>query len=168
MGRSMNFVEPHADRDLIDAIATSPSALVAHLNAAILSLQGVIAVTLLAHDPNEPFTRRIATSDPEIFPHGATEDMQDSAWHRRIFGEKIAVKANTPDEMTPFYPEAADLKALGFGAIISAPIVLSGQVRGVINILGEDGMLTPALLIELEHLIPIAALVLALSDTSGR
>lgn len=168
IGRLMTVLTPHSSRELIDALAEGPSALITLLNQTILSLNGFTAVTLLACDPAEHFTRRIGTSDPGIFPEGAAERIVDSAWHRRIFNEKAPVIANTPDEMTQFYPEAADLEAFGFGAIISAPIVLNGQVRGILNILGERDVLTSERLRETENLIPITALVFALADTSGR
>lgn len=164
----MNMQFPHFNTELTHALADGRAALLTLLNRAALSLDGVKTLTMLSHEADISATRRVGTSDAGTFPLSVSEPMQDSAWHKRIFAEKKPVIANTPDEMTPFYPEADELASLGFGAIISSPIILGGQVRGVLNILGDRGMLSADLLSEIEKLNPIAALVFAFDEAGGR
>lgn len=164
----MTFIDPAFSRSIANGLATGPAALIDALNAALLTLPGVRTVTWLATAPDRSVTHRIGTSDAKGFPIGGFDPIDDGAWNRRIFGDKRPVVGDTVEQMREFIPETDDLVAMGYGATMCAPIIIGGDVRGVLCLLGDAGILTPALLAEVETLLPIAALIFTFPGISER
>ena len=48
------------------------------------------------------------------------------------------------------------------------PIVIAGETRGVVALLGDAGIFTPAALAEIDTLLPIAALIFTFEGISER
>lgn len=164
----MKLINSSFARDLATGLAKGPQALIAVVNEAVKALPGVRTVTWLAVAPDHSVTHRIGTSEPEGFPIGGYDPIDDSAWNRRILGEKLAVVGDTPEQMRRFIPETDQLVAMGYGATLCAPIIIGGEVRGVLCALGDAGILTPDLLAEIDTLLPIAALVFTFEGISER
>ena len=164
----MMFIDPSFARDLAAGLANGPQALVAAVNKAVKTLPGVRTVTWLAVAPDRSVTHRIGTSDPNGFPIGGFDPIDDSAWNQRIFAEKRAVVGDNPEQMRRFIPETEQLVAMGYGATLCAPILVGGEVRGVLCALGDAGILTADLLAEIDTLLPIAALVFTFEGISAR
>ena len=92
----------------------------------------------------------------------------DDPWNRTILGERRPVIGDSVTGMTKFLPETDGLVAMGYGACSCFPIVIAGETRGVVALLGDAGIFTPAALAEIDTLLPIAALVFTFPGISER
>lgn len=164
----MKIIDPTAAQELSHALAAGPQPLMALLSQWFIALPGVRTVTYLATAPDRSVTHRIGTSDPVGFPIGGSDPIDGNAWNVRIFEEKRAIIGDTPALMAQFIPETDQLVAMGYGATLCAPIVIAGDVRGTVNLLGDAGIFTPATLAEIETLLPIAGLIFAIPGISDR
>ena len=164
----MSMIDPAFSSRLSAALASGKEELFTLLSEWLKAVPGVRTVTYLAVAPDKSVTHRIGTSDPEGFPVGSSDPIDDGAWSRRIFTDKGAVVANNPAAMAEFIPETEQLVAMGFGALICAPIVIAGDVRGVACALGDTGFLTPETLAQIYTLLPIAALIFTIEGISER
>jgi len=163
----MNPLDPKTAEALGSALADSREALIAALNPLFLALPGVRTVTWLAAIPERKITLRVGTSDPRDFPVGGFDPIDDEAWSRRIYREKLPIVGNTPAEMAAYIPETADLERMGFGSTLCMPIVIGGAARGTVNLLGDAGIFTPDLLARLNSLLPLAALIFTFGETAA-
>jgi GAF domain-containing protein len=154
--------------DLASSLAAGPEQIIGLVNRIVQALPGVRTVTWLAVAPDHSVTHRIGTSDKVNFPIGGFDPIDDGAWNRRIFGDKRAVIGDTPEQMRQFIPETDQLVAMGYGATLCAPIIIGGEVRGVLCALGDAGILTPDLLAAIDTILPIAALVFTFHGISER
>lgn len=161
-------LDPKTADDLIVALAEGPDALIAELNRLMLALPGVRTVTWLTAVPEQKITRRIGTSDPKHFPLGGFDPIDDGAWSRRIYQDKLPIIGNSPAEMAVYIPETADLEKLGYYSTLCMPIVIDGATRGTVNLLGGAGIFTPDLLSALNSLLPLAALIFVFPGLSTR
>jgi hypothetical protein len=164
----MSIIEPAASREIVAALAAGPVELMAFVIKSVGALPGVRTVTFLATAPDKSETHRIGTSDPVNFPIGGFDPWADDAWHRRIFGDKRAVVADNPVQLTEFIPEADQLVAMGYGATLCVPLIIAREVRGAVCALGDAGILTPSTLAAVDTLLPIAALVFTFGGISER
>lgn len=164
----MTIIDTAFSQKLATALAAGPQPVIALLNEVLKTLPGVRTVTWLATAPDLSVTHRIGTSDPIGFPLGSSDPIDDGAWNRRIFGDKRAVVGDNPEQMSEFIPETGDLITMGYGATMCAPIIIDGDVRGVLCTLGDAGILTPALQAQVQNLLPIAALVFTFHGISER
>ena len=139
----MILLDPQTADDLVVALADGPDALVGELNRLILALPGVRTVTWLAAVPEQKITRR-------------------------IYIDKLPIIGNSPAEMAVYIPETADLEKLGYYSTLCMPIVIAGETRGTVNLLGDAGIFTPDLLSALNTLLPIAALIFVFEDLGTR
>lgn len=164
----MSRIDPAFAHDLSASLAAGPQQVIALINSLLKALPGVRTVTWLAVAPDHSVTHRIGTSDSVDFPVGGFDPIDDGAWNRRIFDDKRAVVGDTPEQMRQFIPETDQLVAMGYGATLCAPIIIGGEVRGVLCALGDAGILTPSLLADFETILPIAALVFSFHGISQR
>jgi GAF domain-containing protein len=162
----MSPIDSAAAQQLTTALAAGPTALIAQLSAWFLELPGARTMTYLATSPDKTMTHRIGTSDPQNFPIGGFDILDDGAWTRRVFGEKQPVVANTLEEMVHFIPEAEGLVEIGHGATMCAPVIIAGEVRGVVCVLGPAGIFTPDFLARFNALLPLAGLIFAFEGIS--
>jgi GAF domain-containing protein len=133
-----------------------------------MALPGVRTVTYLATAPDRSVTHRIGTSDHKRFPIGGFDPIDNGAWCQHIFWDKRPIIGNSPAEMAVYIPETSALVEMGYGATMCAPIIIAGEVRGTVNLLGDAGILTPALLASFTALLPIAALIFTFEGISKR
>ncbi len=161
-------LDPQTADDLLVALADGPDALIGELNRLLLALPGVRTVTWLAAVPEQKITRRIGTSDPRHFPLGGTDPIDNGAWSRRIYVDKLPIIGNSPTEMAVYIPETAELEKLGYYSTLCMPIVIAGEARGTVNLLGDAGIFTPDLISALNTLLPIAALIFVFDGIGTR
>jgi hypothetical protein len=164
----MSLIDPKTADTLRAALAAGSAQLLDVLNGLFLTLPGVRTVTWLAAVPTEKITRRIGTSDPQNFPVGGFDPIDEAPWSRRIYGDKQPIVGNTPAEMAVYIPETDDLVKMGYGSTLCAPIVIGGEARGTVNLLGDANIFTSALLAELNTLLPIAALIFTFEGIGTR
>lgn len=164
----MSVIDPGIAGRLGDALAIGPEPLFAVLSELFTSIPGVRTATFIATAPDRSVTHRIGTSNPVDFPVGNVDPVDDSAWNRRILGEKLPVIGDSVAGMGVFIPETDGLVAMGYGACSCFPIVIAGETRGVVALLGDAGIFTPAALAAVDTLLPIAALIFTFPGISER
>ena len=164
----MSPLDPATAEELATALASGPRELFAVLSKLFTAIPGIRTATFIATAPDRSVTLRIGTSDPVNFPVGNVDPVDDSPWNRRILIEKKPVIGDSAAGMAKFIPETDGLVAMGYDACSCFPIVIGGQTRGVVALLGDAGIFTPAALAEIDTLLPIAALVFTFPGISER
>jgi hypothetical protein len=164
----MSVIDSASSHRLATALAAGREELFDLLSSWFKDIPGVRTVTYLATAPDKSVTHRVGTSDPEHFPIGGFDPIDDNAWNRRIFVDRLPVVANDPYEMAEFIPETGELVAMGYGALVCAPVVVAGEVRGVVCLLGDAGILTFEAHAAIDTLLPIAALIFTIPGIDKR
>lgn len=164
----MNAIDPIFSSTLSAALAGGREPLTALLAAEFTAIEGIRTATFIATAPDRTVTHRIGTSNPADFPIGNVDPVDDSPWNRRILVEKRAVIGDDVAGMAAFIPETDGLVAMGYGACSCFPIVIEGETRGVVALLGDAGVFTPEALAAIDALLPIAALLFTLEGISER
>jgi hypothetical protein len=154
----MSPIDPNIARQLADALASGPEALFAVLSQLFTGVPGVRTATFIAVAPDRTVTHRIGTSNPQDFPLGNVDPVGDDPWNNSILRDKKPVIGDSVAGMARFLPETDGLVAMGYGACSCFPIVIAGETRGVVALLGDAGIFTPDALREIDTLLPIAAL----------
>lgn len=162
----MKMIDPAIAGQLSAALATGPVPLFAVLSELFTAIPGIRTATFIATAPDRSVTHRIGTSNPVDFPIGNVDPVDDSAWNRRILVEMQPVIGDSVAGMAAFIPETDGLVAMGYGACSCFPIVISGETRGVVALLGDAGIFTPAALAAVDTLLPIAALIFTFKGIS--
>lgn len=155
----MSVIETAAAQKLATGLALGPQQLIAVLSELFTAIPGVRTATFIATAPDKSVTHRIGTSNPVDFPIGNVDPVDDGPWNRRILIEKQPVIGDSVAGMAAFIPETDGLVAMGYGACSCFPIVIAGETRGVVALLGDAGIFTPAALTAVDTLLPIAALI---------
>jgi len=164
----MTPIDPAIAAQLSAALAAGPQALFAVLSQLFTSVPGVRTATFIATAPDKTVTHRIGTSDPVRFPIGNVDKVDDTPWNNRILRDMQPVIGNDPAGIALFIPEVDGLLAMGYGACSCFPIVIAGETRGVVALLGDAGIFTPSALAEIDALLPIAALTFTFHGVSER
>lgn len=163
----MSVVETATAQRLASALALGPPELIVVLSGLFTAIPGVRTATFIATAPDKSVTHRIGSSNPVDFPVGNVDPVDDSPWNRRILIEKRPVIGNSVAGMAEFIPETDQLVAMGYGACSCFPIVIAGETRGVVALLGDAGIFTPAALAAADTLLPIAALIFTFQGISS-
>lgn len=165
----MSAFDPATNAELKRALASGPTDLFALLAKLFTSVPGVRTATFIAVAPDRTVTHRIGTSNPTDFPVGNVDPVNDSLWNRRMLHEQQPLVGNDVPGMTVFLgPEADGLVAMGYGACSCFPIVIAGETRGVVALLGDVGTFTADTLARIDMLLPIAALIFTFRGISER
>ena len=161
-------IDPAIAKQLAQALATGPEALFAVLSELFTAVPGIRTATFIATAPDKSVTHRIGTSNPKDFPIGNVDPVGDDPWNNRILRDMQPVIGDSVAGMAAFIPETDGLVAMGYGACSCFPIVIAGETRGVVALLGDAGIFTPAALAEIDALLPIAALTFTFHGISER
>ena len=164
----MSAIEPTTAARLRAALADGPSALFARLSELFTAISGIRTATFIAVAPDRSVTHRIGTSNPDHFPVGNVDPVGDDVWNNTILGQMQPVIGDSVAGMAAFLPETDGLVAMGYGACSCFPIVIGGETRGVVALLGDAGTFTPQVLAEIDTLLPIAALIFTFHRISER
>jgi hypothetical protein len=164
----MTPLNPATAAKLSAALAAGPTALFAVLSELFTAVRGVRTATFIATAPDKTVTHRIGTSNPIHFPVGNVDPVGDDPWNNSILRDRKPVIGDSVAGMGAFLPETDGLVAMGYGACACFPIVIAGETRGVVALLGDAGIFTPAALAEIDTLLPIAALIFTFPGISER
>lgn len=163
----MTVIDPAIATRLAAALAAGPTQLFAVLSELFTAVPGIRTATFIATAPDKSVTHRIGTSNPVDFPVGNVDPVGDDVWNNTILGEMKPVIGNSVAGMGAFLPETDGLVAMGYGACSCFPIVISGETRGVVALLGDAGIFTPGTLARIDTLLPIAALTFTFEGISN-
>jgi hypothetical protein len=164
----MTVLDPTVAHKLGTALAAGPAQLFAVLAELFTAVPGVRTATFIATAPDKSVTHRIGTSNPVDFPVGNVDPVRDDVWNNTILGEMKPVIGNNVAGMAAFLPETDGLVAMGYGACSCFPIVIAGETRGVVALLGDAGTFTRDALAQIDTLLPIAALTFSFEGISER
>jgi hypothetical protein len=164
----MNVIDPALAADLKSALARGPDAMFAVLSRLFTSVPGVRTATFIAVAPDKTVTHRIGTSNPTHFPVGNVDPIGDDPWNTSMLRDKQPVIGNDVAGMATFLPETDGLVAMGYTACSCFPIVISGETRGVVALLGDAGIFGRDTLAAIDTLLPIAALTFTFQGVSER
>ena len=137
-----------------------PGAGFSALHAYADALVGAKIFTVLAFDIERQEVKRLHSSDPDLYPAGATDRLYDTIWGRTLLGEKRPLVLNDYEALTTLLPEAATLRARGVEAMLNLPVVVAGNVLGALNMLHDSGRYAPERVAEAQALAPAAAALL--------
>ena len=154
--------------DLQAGLAAGPTALFAVLSRLFTAVPGVRTATFIAVAPDRTATHRIGTSNPTDFPIGNVDPVEDTVWNRTILNDRQPLIGDSVAGMASFLPETDALVAMVYGACACFPIVIGGETRGVVALLGNAGIFTAAALAHINSLLPIAALIFTFPGISER
>lgn len=163
----MTPIDPVIAARLAAGLASGPKALFAELSALFTAVPGIRTATFIAAEPGGAVTHRIGTSNPAHFPVGNVDPVGDDPWNNAILRDKKPVIGNSVEGMGKFLPETDGLVAMGYTACSCFPIVIAGETRGVVALLGDAGVFTPGALREIDALLPIAALTFTFRGISN-
>lgn len=165
----MSAIDPTIAGELKAALAAGPTALFAVLSKLFTAVPGIRTATFIAVAPDRTVTHRIGTSNPAHFPVGNVDPVNDSLWNRRMLHEQTPLIGDDGPGMAAFLgEEAGGLVAMGYGSCSCFPIVIAGETRGVVALLGDAGTFTREALAEIDTLLPIAALTFTFQGISER
>jgi len=164
----MTPIDPAIAAKLAAALASGPTTLFAELSVLFTAVPGIRTATFIATAPDRTVTHRIGTSNPAHFPVGNVDPVADTPWNNRILREMKPVIGNDPAGIAAFIPEVDSLVAMGYTACSCFPIVIAGETRGVVALLGDAGVFTPSALEKIDALLPIAALTFTFHGISER
>jgi len=164
----MSVIELASAARLSAALADGPPALFAVLSRLFTAIPGIRTATFIAVAPDRTVTHRIGTSKPEHFPVGNVDPVGDDVWNNTILGQMRPLIGDSVAGMAAFLPETDGLIAMGYGACSCFPIVIGGETRGVVALLGDAGIFTTRVLAEIDALLPIAALIFTFHGISER
>jgi len=164
----MSPLDPATAERLAAALASGPTALFAALSDFFTSVPGIRTATFIATAPDRTVTHRIGTSNPAHFPVGNVDPVDDGPWSTTILRDRQPIIGDSVAGMAKFLPETDGLVAMGYGACACFPIVIAGETRGVVALLGDAGIFTPAVTAEITTLLPIAALIFTFPGISER
>lgn len=137
-----------------------PEAGFAALRAYADGLVGAKIFTVLAFDFGRQEVRRVFTSQPDLYPAGATDKLYDTIWERTLIGEKKPLVLNDYAALASLLTEVDTLRDRGMEAMLNLPVVVGGEVLGALNMLHESGRYTPERVAEAQALVPGAAVLL--------
>ncbi len=164
----MSPIGPYIASRLTYALADGAESLFGVLSALFTSVPGVRTATFIAVAPDRTVTHRIGTSNPVDFPIGNVDPVNDSLWNRSMLDDQQPLIGNDTPGMVAFLgEEASGLVAMGYGACSCFPIVIAGETRGVVALLGDAGIFTADALAEIDTLLPIAALTFTFEGISN-
>jgi len=165
----MSAIDASLAADLKAALASGPTAMFTVLSRIFTSVPGVRTATFIAVAPDRSVTHRIGTSNPAHFPVGNVDPVTDSLWNRRMLQEQRPLVGDDVAGMVAFLgAEAGGLVDMGYGACSCFPVVIAGETRGVVALLGDAGVFTPHTLAQIDTLLPFAALTFTFHGISEK
>lgn len=142
------------------ALRAGPQALFGLLAERLGESVGYELLTLLIADEDGSRLVRPYSSRPDQFPCGAADPVEDTRWFRRLFVEQKPVIANDAASIRDWLPAFADAETLGYGSLLNLPIVVTGKVVGLINIMGGSNHFDDRRVEAVRDEMPLAALAL--------
>lgn len=145
---------------LPDALALGPTALFDLLARRLQDRVGYALLTVLATRPDRARLVRLYSSNEEQYPLGDADEVEDSAWFRRLFGDREPVVANDAARIAAWLPGYDAFAGQGYGSLANVPVVVDGAAVGLVNLMSGPGHFTDRRLAALRCELPIAALAI--------
>lgn len=148
------------------ALRDGPEALFALLAKRLQASVGHDLLTLLAVAPDGTRLVRPFTDKPAEYPLGDADVVENSPWFHHVFTKQLPFIANSNDEILAMLPEFTSAATMGYGSLLNYPVIVSGRVVGLINLMGPAGLFDPVRVAAIAAEVPLAALGLLARYTS--
>jgi len=114
-----------------------PAPLWAALDRALGAVIGHRLFTVLRYHPDSRESERCYTNQPAAYPVGGRKPFNETAWSRRLFGERRPYIGYTADDIRTVFFDHALIASLGCDSVLNIPVAHDGRVLGTLNLLHE-------------------------------
>jgi GAF domain-containing protein len=104
---------------------------------------GTKLFTVTLHDAHAGLVRRAYSSNPAAYAVSGTKPIGADAFAEQVIVRGEPFLANRAEEFAPYFPDHAQIVALGCRSCLNLPILLGGKVLGTVNLLAEEAHFTP-------------------------
>lgn len=122
-------------------------------------------LTILVPDNDRNCLVRIYSSDEDSYPLGDADIITQTPWFSRLLDSKEPVIANDEAAIAHWLPDFVGFREAGYGALVNLPVLVAGEVVGIVNVMARAGELTGACVARLQRELPTAALAIMLPDS---
>ena len=92
---------------------------------------------MLRYHPDSRESERYYTNQPAAYPVGGRKPFNETAWSRRLFGERRPYIGYTADDIRNVFFDHALIASLGCDSVLNIPVAYDGRVLGTLNLLHE-------------------------------
>jgi hypothetical protein len=114
-----------------------PTPLWAALDRALGAVIGHRLFTVLRYHPASRESERCYTNQPAAYPMGGRKPFNETAWSRRLFGERQPYIGRSAEDIRAVFFDHALIASLGCDSVLNLPVVHGGRVLGTLNLLHE-------------------------------
>lgn len=109
------------------------------LDKALADTVGHKLFTLLYVAPGGKRVKRLYTNMPKQYPVGGYKPVTESAWHKRVIGERRAWVGYTYEDVKWAFFDHELIRSLGCESAMNVPVVYAGRLLGTMNLLDAAG-----------------------------
>jgi hypothetical protein len=133
-------IDPLPHLQTVAAMLTQPgqpAPLWAALDRALAAVIGHRLFTVLRYHSDSRESERCYTNLPAAYPVGGRKPFNETAWSRRLFGERRPYIGYTADDIRTVFFDHALIASLGCDSVLNVPVSHDGRVLGTLNLLHE-------------------------------
>jgi len=123
------------------------------LHDAVIKAVGARLFTISAMNMQEAVARRAYTSHPIDYPNTGVKEIFADEWTEHVMKGGKSFIANTTAEFVPYFPDHAQINALGCHSAMNIPVFDAGEVIGTVNLLDDEMHFAPAVAEKAEALV---------------
>ena len=123
------------------------------LHNAVKKAIGARLFTISAMNMRERIARKAYTSHSADYPNTGVKEVFDDAWTDHVIKDGKSFIANTTAEFAPYFPDHAQINALGCHSAMNIPVFEGEEVIGTVNILDDEMHFTPEAAQQAEALV---------------
>lgn len=124
--------------------ASSPAAGFAALQSALQAALGFGLFSVMAHDADTGWNRRVHSSDPARWPVGGGKPSVGRPWAVQVIQQGMPWTGSGEAAMRWAYPDHNLVMGAGLGSGLNLPVRYAGRTLGVLNLLHAEGFYTSA------------------------
>ena len=123
------------------------------LHDAVSKAVGVRLFTISAMNMQEAVARRAYTSHPIDYPNTGVKEIFADEWTEHVMKGGKSFIANTTAEFAPYFPDHAQINALGCHSAMNIPVFDKDEVIGTVNLVDDELHFTPVVAEKAEALV---------------
>lgn len=135
------------------AVTATAQAPFAALHRDMSAVVPIRLFTITALDRAAGLSRRLYTSHPADYPVTGTKPIGNDDWSRLVIGDKQTFVANRTADFAPYFPDHAQINALGCQSAVNIPVIDKGMAVATINLLDVENHFTPERVAALKALV---------------
>jgi GAF domain-containing protein len=103
---------------------------------------GAKLFTLMSFDFRKGLAQRIYSNMPDAYPVSGSKPVNTTHWAEQVLEKRQTFVANDIEGIASVFDDHDLIRSLGCESVINVPIVIGGDVIGIINCLHEAGYYT--------------------------